>query len=70
MRLLFDRDTDLDSRGTEITYFCKTALMAGKYGATEENVVEWNMGIRHMMRSLSTFLLLAMKNKMLIKRRK
>jgi len=45
--------------------------MAGEYGATEENVVEWNLGIRHLMRSLpTTFWLLAMKNKMLIKRRK
>jgi hypothetical protein len=62
---------DLDSRGTEITDFCKTALMAGEYGATEQNVVEWNLGTRHLMRSLTTtFWLLALKNKMLIKRRK
>jgi hypothetical protein len=45
--------------------------MAGEYGATEENVVQWNLGIRHLMRSLTTtFWLLAMKNKMLRKRRK
>jgi hypothetical protein len=43
--------------------------MAGEYGATEENVVKWNLGIRHLMRSLTTTLwLLAIKNKMLIKR--
>jgi hypothetical protein len=71
MKLLFDTDVDLDSWGMEITDFCKTALMAGEYGATEENVVEWNLGIRHLMRSLTTTLwLLAMKNKMLINRRK
>lgn len=42
MKLLFDIDADLDSWGTKITDFCKTAVMAGEYGATEENVVEWN----------------------------
>jgi hypothetical protein len=71
MKLLFDIDVDLDSWGTEITDFYKTALMEGEYGATEENVLEWNLGIRHLMRSLTTtFWLLAMKNKALIKRRK
>jgi hypothetical protein len=71
MKLLFDTDVALDSWGTEITDFCKTALMAGEYGATEESVVDWNLGIRHLMRSLTTtFWLLAMKNKTLIKRRK
>jgi len=55
----------------KVTDFCKTAAMAGEYGATEENVVQWNLGIRHLMRSLTTtFWLLAMKNKMVRKRRK
>lgn len=71
MKLLFDTDADLDSWCTEITDFLKTALMEGDYSATEKNVIEWNLGIRHLMRSLTTtFWLLAMKNKMLIKRRK
>jgi hypothetical protein len=70
VKLLFDTDVNLDSLGTEITDFCKTALMAGEYSATEENVVEWNLGIRHLMSLTTTFWLLAMKNKTLIKRRK
>lgn len=71
MKLLFDTDADLDSWCTEITDFLMTALMEGDYSATEKNVIEWNLGIRHLMRSLTTtFWLLAMKNKMLIKRRK
>jgi len=45
--------------------------MAGKYGATEENVVQWNLRIRHLMRSLTTtFWLLAMKTKVLRKEKK
>jgi len=71
MKLLFDIDADLDSWGTEITDFFKTTLMAGEYGATEENVLEWNLGIRQLMRSFTTtFWLLAMKNRMLMKTRK
>jgi hypothetical protein len=54
MKLLFDTDANIDSWGMEITHLHNTAQMAGEYGATEENVMEWNLGIRHLIRSLTT----------------